>query len=111
MSVEIIIIALASVVAAVILFTRNTQEVKLERQSAIEEKIKELGGEIVVTEQVERRDCPYSDGFDDPNSMYKFYRIRYSVDNHRKLGYGVLIIKMNWYGPALAAKTKWQWYF
>ena len=111
MSVEIIIIALVCVVAAVVLFTRNTQDVKKERQSAIEEKIRELGGEIVATEQVDRRDCPYSDEFNDPDRMYKFYRIRYSVDDHRKLGYGVLIIKMNWYGPALAAKTKWQWYF
>ena len=63
-----------------------------------------------MIEQVVRRDCHYSDRFDDPNSMYKFYRIRYTIADHRKLLYGVLIIKMNWYGPALAAKTKWLWY-
>ena len=111
MSVEIIIIALVGVVAAVVLFRKNTQAVKNDRQSAIEEKVKELGGEIVVVEQVDRAGCPYSDEFNNPDSMYKFYRIRYSVDDHRKLGYGVLIIKQNWYGPALAGNTKWIWYF
>ena len=110
MSVEMIIVALIGVVVAVVLFTRNIQEVKKERQSAIEDKIKALGGEIVATEQIDRRDCPYSDEFKDPDRMYKFYRISYSVEDHQKSAYGVLTMKMNWYGPSLAAKTKWLWY-
>lgn len=111
MSVEIIIIAFVGVVAAVVLLVRNTQDVMKDRQSAIEKRVRELGGEIVATEQVDRADCPYSKEFNDPDSMYKFYRIRYSVDHHGRLGYGVLTMKMNWYGPSLNAKTNWLWYF
>lgn len=111
MSTEIIIVALLGVVAAVVMFSRNTQDVKKDRQSAIEEKVKGIGGEIVGVEQVDRAECPYSEEFHDYGSIYKFYRINYAVDDHGKSGYGVLILKHNKYGPALAANTKWQWYF
>ena len=111
MSVEIIIMAFVGMVAAVVMLVRNTQYVKRDRQLAIEKRVRELGGEVVVCEQVARVDCPYSQEFNDPDSMYKFYRIEYSVDDHGKSGYGVLAIKMNWYGPSLNAKTNWLWYF
>ena len=90
---------------------KNAKTVGRVRMAEIEKQVESVGGTIVKVEKIDREVCPYSDGFDNPDMMVKFYRIRYEVEDKRKLGYGILTMKQNWYGPSLAADTKWIWHF
>ena len=99
------------IVLGIFLFKNNTEEVKKERLMAIKKKVSSLGGKVIKIDKINREAFNYSDIYDNPDKMYIFYKIRYSVRNMEKVGYGVLVLERNWYGPALSAKIEWMWHF
>ena len=113
MSIEMTIglMTIASGIFVVWVLKHNAQAAKSDRIGAIERKLKEVNGQVIAIEQIDRSAYPFDDELTNPDMMYKLYRIRYEVEGKRKLGYGVLIIKQNTYGPALAMNTEWIWKF
>lgn len=105
------IMAVLGLAFSVWILKYNAKVAGNDRMEAIHKKIDELNGVIIAIEKIDRTAYPYEDIFNNSGNMYKFYRIRYEVEGRRKLGYGVLIIKQNSYGPALAMNTEWVWKF
>ena len=107
----IFIFAVIGIVLSIFLFKNNTEEIRKERLLAIKKKVSSLGGEIIQIDEVDRQTFHNSNLYNNPDETYKFYKIKYSIRSKEKVGYGVLILERNSYGPALAAKTKWMWHF
>lgn len=113
MGIEVIIVLMTVVFGglAIWFLNNNGKEVEKDRMKTIEEKVIALGGEVVVIEEVDRNGCPYSEQFLNPDSLYKFFRVRYEVEGQRRLGYCILKLEQNFYGPAIAGRPTWIWRF
>ena len=91
------------------MFIVTSKRVYKERMNIIERKIKSLGGNIINIEQVQRAACPLNNEFTEIDLSYKFFRIRYALEDKSKEGWAILSMKQNWFGPGGAIQSKWMW--
>ena len=91
------------------MFMTTSRRVNRERMDTIKKQIKSLGGDILSIDLTDRKDCPISDEYKNPDLVYKFYKINYDVDHEVKKGWAVLDMKQNWYGPSGAIDAHWTY--
>ena len=82
------------------MFMTTSRKVNQERMNVIKNQIKILGGDPLSIDLIDRKHCPFSDEYKDPDLVYKFYRVNYDVEHELKKGWAILDMKQNWYGPS-----------
>ena len=110
-TVVMIIIGIVGAIVGIFLFRQNAADINGERKSIMEEAVKKHGGVYQSARRVERNVCSFDEDYTDPDSMYKFYEIQYIKDEHVMVAYGVLIMRHNTYGPAIAYNSTWEFHF
>ena len=68
-----------------------------------------LGGNIISIELAKRTNCPFNNEYEEVELSYKFYRVKYALEDKLKEGWAILAMKQNWYGPNGAIQSKWMW--
>jgi hypothetical protein len=86
-----------------------SRKVRQERLEVIKKQIRSLGGSTISVDLADRKDCPFSDDFKDPDLVYKFYKINYDLAHELKRGWAILDMKQRWYGPGGAIQSHWTW--
>lgn len=79
------------------------------RMEIIKQQIKSIGGNTLSIDLIDRNNCPFSREYEDPDLVYKFYKISYQSDHQIKEGWAILEMKQNRYGPSGAIKENWIW--
>ena len=87
----------------------TSRRVYNKRMNIIEKEIKSLGGNIISIELVKRTNCPFNNEYEEVELSYKFYRVKYALEDKLKEGWAILAMKQNWYGPNGAIQSKWMW--
>lgn len=87
----------------------SSRRVYNERMNIIEKKVKSVGGNIISIEQVKRTGFPFNGEYKEVDLNYKYYRIKYALEDKLKEGWAILAMKQNWYGPNGAIQTEWMW--
>lgn len=87
----------------------TSKRVFKERMNIIEKEIRLLGGNIISIEQVQRKSFPFSNEYNEMELSYKFYKVKYALEDKLKEGWAILGMKQNWNGPNGAIKSKWMW--
>lgn len=87
----------------------TSRSVYKERMSIIEKKVKSLGGNIITIEQVKRTNCPINNEYKEVDLSYKFFRIKYALEDKLKEGWAIIAMKQNWYGGNGTIDSKWMW--
>ena len=54
---------------------RASRQAKQRRMDIIQNKIGSIGGNVFSIELIDRKGCPFSGEFEDPDLAYKFYKI------------------------------------
>jgi len=88
---------------------RASRQAKQRRMDIIQNKIGSIGGNVFSIELIDRKGCPFSGEFEDPDLAYKFYKISYQVDCEMKQGWAILKMKQRSYGPGGAIDSRWVW--
>ncbi|WP_157810324.1 hypothetical protein [Vibrio sp. HA2012] len=88
---------------------RMSAQVKQERIDTIKKYIRSIGGNTLNIDLTDRKDCPFSSEYTNPDRVYKFYKIRYIADHEQKVCWAVLEMKQRSYGPGGAITTHWIW--
>lgn len=88
---------------------RASRQAKQKRMDVIKNRIGSIGGHVFSIELIDRKDCPFSGEFQDPDLAYKFYKITYDVEHELKEGWAILDMRQNWYGPSGAIRAHWTW--
>jgi hypothetical protein len=91
------------------LLMRMSQQVDHERMDVIKNKINTEGGTIKEIELINRKHCPFSSEYQDPDINYKFYRVTYDINNESHQCWVTLEMKQRSYGPSGAIQTSWIW--
>jgi len=87
----------------------TSRSVYNERMSIIEKKIRLLGGNIINIEQVKRTNCPINQEYKEAKLSYKFFRVKYALEDKLKEGWAIIAMKQNWYGGNGTIDSKWMW--
>ncbi|VBB07708.1 Hypothetical protein LUCI_2973 [Lucifera butyrica] len=87
----------------------TSRSVYNQRMRIIEKEIKSLGGNIISIEQVQRTNCPINNDYKEAELSYKFFRVKYALEDKLKEGWAILAMKQNWYGGNGAIDSKWMW--
>ncbi|PWI33291.1 hypothetical protein DI392_10565 [Vibrio albus] len=88
---------------------RMSKQAENERMNIIEKHINALGGTIISIELINRKNCPFSSEYHDPDLVYKFYKVSYDLEHELKECWTVLEMKQRSYGPGGAIDAKWVW--
>ena len=88
---------------------RMSKQVEHERMDAIKKKISIIGGNVISIELINRNNCPFSSEYQDPDLVYKFYKVIYDVQHESKECWVTLEMKQRSYGPSSAIQTNWIW--
>jgi len=91
------------------ILTRAAGQAKQKRMNIIKSRIRSIGGHVFSIELIDRRDCHFADEFEDPDWVYKFYKISYQVDGKMKAGWAILKMKQRSYGPGGDIDSSWVW--
>lgn len=91
------------------LLMRVSKESERERMAVINNKIRSIGGSIVSIDLIKRSRCPFSSEYQDPDFVYKFYKITYDIELEIKECWAVLEMKQRRYGPGSAIHSNWIW--
>jgi len=84
-------------------------KVQRKRMEVINNYIGSLEGNVLRIDLIDRKHCPFSDEYHNPDLVYKFYKISYAVKQELKEGWAVLEMKQPWYGPGGAIEEQWIW--
>lgn len=87
----------------------TSRSVYNQRMCIIEKKIKSLGGNIINIEQVKRMSCPINNEYKEAELSYKFFRVKYALEDKLKEGWAIIAMKQNWYGGNGTIDSKWMW--
>lgn len=87
----------------------TSRRVYSERMKTIEKEIKSLGGNIISIEQMKRTNCPHNNEYKDVELSYKFYRVKYALEDKLKEGWAILGMKQDPFRPNGAIQSKWMW--
>ena len=72
---------------------RMSRQAEHERMDVIKKKISSIGGNIISIELINRKNCPFSSEYQDPDLVYKFYKVTYDVEHELKECWAVLEMK------------------
>lgn len=109
MQLAIFVTLVFSAIVSLWMCITTSKRIANERIIFIEKEVKALGGNIIGSELVKRTTCPFNDEYKDLELTYKFYKVKYTLDDKLKEGWAILAMKQNWYGPNGAIVSKWMW--
>ncbi len=91
------------------LLMRVSRYSERERAEVIKKKITSMGGKVISINLMKRTTCPFSAEYQDPDLVYKFYRVTYDSEHELKKCWAVLEMKQPSYGPGGAIQSNWIW--
>ncbi len=91
------------------LLMRVSKQTERERMAVISNKIRSMDGSIVSIDLIKRSRCPFSNEYQNPDFVYKFYKITYDIDLEIKECWAILEMKQPSYGPGNAIHSNWIW--
>ena len=94
------------------LFMKTVGLTEKMRLVMIRQRVELMDGHVLSISIIDRKDCPFSNEYSDPDQLYRFYKINYNnADHEMKEGWAILNLEQNWFGPFGETQTNWSWRF